>query len=445
MFEVLSDKLDGVLRKLRVRGKLTESDIRNAMREIRMVLLEADVNFKVARQFINAVQEKSMGREVMKSITPGQQVVKIVHEELTRILGGTASEIVISDKPPTKILIVGLQGSGKTTLAVKLAYRLKSQGKNPMLVAADIHRPAAVSQLEIMAGTARIPVYSESAGATAEKITKNALDAASRQGADVIVIDTAGRLHVDEEMMKEVEGVRKAASPHEVLFVADSMIGQDAVNAAAEFNKRLEVTGIVVTKLDGDARGGSALSIRAVTGKPIKLAGIGEKVDDLEVFHPERMASRILGMGDIVTLVEKAQQVVDIEEAKKLEQKLRKQAFTFDDFLSQLRQLRKMGPLDGLLDMIPGVGKKMKGLKVDESELSRIEAIICSMTPGERMNPRIIDGSRRKRIARGSGVRIQEVNALVKQFEQVRKMLRMFNTKKGKQMNIPGFKGLGIM
>ncbi len=445
MFEVLSDKLDGVLRKLRVRGKLTESDIRSAMREIRMVLLEADVNFKVAKQFITSVQEKSLGHQVMKSITPGQQVVKIVHEELTEILGGTASEIVIADKPPTRIMIVGLQGSGKTTLAVKLAYRLKTQGKNPLLVAADIHRPAAITQLEVMAGTARVPVYSQTDGAAAEKIVKNALDTASERGADVVIVDTAGRLHVDEEMMREVEQVRAVVSPHEVLFVADSMIGQDAVTAASEFNERLEVTGIAVTKLDGDARGGSALSIKAVTGKPIKLAGVGEKVDDLEVFHPERMASRILGMGDIVTLVEKAQQVVDVEEAQKLEEKLRKQAFTFDDFLSQLRQLKKMGPLDGLLDMIPGAGKKMKGLKVDESELKRIEAIICSMTPGERLNPKIIDGSRRKRIARGSGTRIQEVNALVKQFDQVRKMLRMFDGKKGKRLNFPGMQGLGIM
>lgn len=425
VFESLSEKLQNALGKLRGKGKLTEKDVDMALREVRLALLEADVNFKVVKDFIKNVKSRAIGDEVMQSLTPGQQVIKIVNEELTRLMGENESKIEFSSKPPTVILMCGLQGAGKTTTCGKLAYNLKKQNKRPLLVACDVYRPAAIKQLEVVGERAEVPVFSMGDKHSPVNIAKAALEHGKKNGNDVIIIDTAGRLHIDEELMKEIHDIYKAVNPNEVLLVLDAMTGQDAVNVAKSFDDKLGISGVVLTKLDGDARGGAALSIRAVTDKPIKYVGIGEKLDQLEAFHPDRMASRILGMGDVLSLIEKAQANIDAEKAKELEKKLRSAQFTLDDFLDQLEQMKNLGPLDQILGMMPGVNSKaLKNLNVDEKDLSYIEAIIKSMTKKERTNPEIIDSSRRKRISQGSGTSVQEVNKLLKQFKETKKMMK---------------------
>lgn len=427
MFQDLTEKLEQVLKKIRGQGKLTEKNIVESLKEVRRVLLEADVNYKVVKTFIASVQEKAIGQKVLKSITPGQQIVKIIYDELKAIMGEMEAPVNLSGASPAIIMLTGLQGSGKTTLAGKLALYFKSRGRNPMLVAADIYRPAAVKQLQIVGEQIGVPVISEPSS-SAVQICVNAIQTSRVQGYDLLIFDTAGRLHIDQELMNELVEIKEKTRPHEILFVADGMTGQDAVNTAKEFLNWLDFDGVVLTKLDGDARGGAALSIRMVTNKPIKFISTGEKFDALEKFHPERMASRILGMGDIVSLVEKAQQAVDQEQAEKLEQKLRRQQFTLEDFYEQLQQIKKMGPLDQLLGMIPGMKSSMlKGISVDDSSFVKIEAIINSMTPEERRRPSIIDGSRRKRISRGSGTSVQDVNQLLKQFDMMQKMMKNIN------------------
>jgi len=422
MFDDLTYKLEGVFKKLKGHGKLTEKNISEALKEVRRAFLEADVNYKVAKSFIASVREKALGAEVLHSITPGQQVVKIIHEELVGLLGAKASEIQISPSPPTIVMLVGLQGSGKTTMCGKLSLHFRKKNKSPLLVAADIYRPAAVDQLKVLGKSINMPVFHVDKDPVT--IARKSLDAASEGNHDVIIIDTAGRLHIDDKLMTELDDIKKAVNPSEILLIADAMTGQDAVNIAEEFNNRLDISGVLLTKMDGDARGGAALSIKMVTGKPIKMVGIGEKLTDLEVFHPDRMASRILGMGDVLTLVEKAQDAVDMREAEKLHKKLQKEAFTFEDFYTQLQQLKNMGPLESVLSMIPGVGKAMKNIQVDDNALVRIEAMIQSMTPAERRNPKIIDGSRRRRIAAGSGNSLTDVNRIMKQFQQMQKMIK---------------------
>ena len=423
MFDELSRKLEGVLKKLRGQGKISEANVAETLREVRRVLLDADVNFRVARKFVEDVERKALGQEVLQSVTPGQQIVRIIHDELVALLGVTASGIAQSPTPPTVVLVAGLQGSGKTTFTAKLGLHLKTQGRFPLLAAADIYRPAAVDQLVSLGAQAGIPVFHRE-GAAPVAIASEAVDHARRNARDVVIIDTAGRLHVDEEMMKEVEAIRDAVRPHEILFVVDAMTGQDAVNTARAFNERLNFDGAVLAKMDGDARGGAALSLRATVGKPIKFISTGEKLDALEKFHPDRMASRILGMGDVLTLVEKAQQQFDGEKAARLEEKLRKSQFTLEDFLDQLREVKKMGPLSQVLGMIPGMNRLPAGAEVDEGALVKIEAIICSMTREERQKPALINGSRRKRIAAGSGTSVQDVNRLMKQYEQMQRMVR---------------------
>jgi len=434
MLQDLSEKLEVVLKKLKGHGKLSEKNIAESLKEVRRVLLEADVNYKVAKSFINAVQEKSLGKQVLRSVTPGQQIVKIIHDELTILMGQTEAPINLSGASPAIIMLSGLQGSGKTTLAGKLARYFSSKGRNPILVAADIYRPAAVRQLEIVGEQVNVPVISDSKRSAVD-ICVNAVDYARSHGYDLAIFDTAGRLHIDQKLMQELSDIKEKTKPQEILFVADSMTGQDAVNTAKEFLNWLDFDGVVLTKMDGDARGGAALSIRMVTDKPIKFISTGEKLDALEKFHPERMASRILGMGDIVSLVEKAQQTVDQEQAEKLERKLRRQQFTLQDFYDQLQQIKKMGPLDQLIGMIPGVKSSMlKGLSVDDRSFVKIEAMINSMTKEERQRPQVIDGSRRKRISRGSGTSVQDINQLLKQFQMMQKMM--------KNINKVGFKGM---
>ena len=423
MFETLSQKLEAVFKKLRGQGKITVENVAESLREVRRVLLDADVNLQVAKQFIDNVQQRAVGQDVLSSITPGQQIIKIIYDEMVKLLGETRADITDSQIPPTVILIAGLQGSGKTTFSAKLARLLKSKGRNPLLVAADVHRPAAIDQLISLGHQIDIPVYSDRS-ASAVKIAEDALEYARKNIRDTVIVDTAGRMHVDEEMMAEVETIKERINPHEVLFVVDSMTGQDAVNTAKAFHDRLNISGVVLTKLDGDARGGAALSIRSVVQRPIKFIGIGEKLDALEPFHPDRIASRILGMGDIVTLVEKAQERIDTEKAAKLEEKLRKSQFTLEDFLDQLRQMKSMGPLEQVVGMIPGMNRLPAGAQIDEKALVRIEAIIQSMTGEERTKPQIINGSRRKRIAAGSGTNVQEVNRLLKQFDEMQKMMK---------------------
>lgn len=429
MFENLSARLQGVFKNLRNRGKLTEKDVDLALREVRLALLEADVNFKVAKGFVDRVRKRAVGEEVLASLTPAQQVVKIVNEELTGLMGGQSSKIVFSSRPPTIIMLIGLQGSGKTTSCAKLASLMRKQGRKPLLAAADIYRPAAIKQLQVLGTQLGVEVFTLGDRTAPADIAAGAVERARSMGYDTVILDTAGRLHIDDEMMEELERVKARVAPSEILLVVDAMTGQDAVNVAAVFNDRVGIDGVILTKLDGDARGGAALSVREVTGKPIKFVTTGEKLDALEQFHPDRMASRILGMGDVLTMIEKAQETFDLEQAKKLEEKLRKQEFTLSDFLQQLQDVRKMGPLDQLLGMIPGVAKSkaLKGVQVGEKDLSKIEAIIRSMTLSERKNPSIIDGSRKRRIAAGSGTRVQDVNALLKQFDQARKMLRQFS------------------
>ena len=440
MFEMLTDRLNGVFKQLRSRGRLSESNIDDAMREVRRALLEADVNYKVARSFIARVKERAIGQEVLKSITPGQQVVKVVHDELIALMGNQNAALQFAESPPSAIMMVGLQGSGKTTASAKLARLLASQNKKPLLVAADIYRPAAIDQLCVLAEQVGVPVHRAPEGTDPVDICTQAMDRAKNENFDVVILDTAGRLHVDDERMDEVFRIREAVSPSEILFVCDAMTGQDAVSSASAFYEKLNFSGVVLTRMDSDTRGGAALSIREVAGVPIKYIGVSEKVDGLEVFHPDRMASRILGMGDVVTLVEKAQDTIDAEQAKKVEQKLRSASFTFDDFLEQMAQIRQMGPLDQLMKMIPGVSKSMPDLQVDEKAFTHIEAIIYSMTPAERDKPHIINGSRRKRIANGSGRSIQDVNKLLKQFNMMQKMMkRMSRMEKQGKMAIPMF------
>ena len=438
MLEDLSARLESVLKKVRGHGKLSEKNIAESLKEIRRALLEADVNYRVAKQFIRNVQEKAVGEAVFRSVTPGQQIVKIVHDELVNLMGESRTDIKTAGIPPTIVMICGLQGSGKTTFTAKLGYFLKKKGHRPMLAAADVYRPAAKKQLEVLGEGLKIPVYSTESN-DAVKICKDAVAQAREKACDVLILDTAGRLHIDEAMMRELEQVKKEVKPHEILFVADGMTGQDAVNAAKQFLERLNFDGVVLTKMDGDTRGGAALSIRAVTDRPIKFIGTGEKPEAIEPFYPERVASRILGMGDVVSLVEKAQEAIDEESAQELEKKLRKNQFTLEDFYQQLQQIKKMGPLDQLLGMIPGLGKQLRGVTVDDGAFSRVEAIINSMTFEERRKPGIINGSRRKRIARGSGTKIQDVNQLLRQFDQMKKMMkRMKKMKFGRGMMPPG-------
>ena len=431
MFDALTDRLQGVMQSLKGHGKLTAEDVDAAMREIRLALLEADVNFKVVREFVAHVKERALGAEVMESLTPAQQVVKIVNEELVELMGSGDSKLAFSGHPPTVILLAGLQGSGKTTACAKLAKLLKKDGKSPVLIAADIYRPAAIDQLQTLGERINVPVYAPGADVDPVDIARDGVKYAREHG-DVAIVDTAGRLHVDEEMMREVEAIKSSVRPHEILFVVDAMTGQDAVNSAKAFHDRLNFDGVVLTKLDGDTRGGAALSIRSVVEKPIKFVGTGEKLDALEPFYPDRMASRILGMGDIVTLVEKAQQSFDQEKAQQLEQKIRKSQFTLEDFYSQLQEVKKMGPLSQVLSMIPGASKLGNVNDVDDKELKYVEAIILSMTVEERQHPGIINGSRRKRIATGSGTSVQEVNKLLKQFFEMQKMMKNFT--KGKNV-----------
>jgi signal recognition particle subunit SRP54 len=428
MFESLSSKLQKVLRDLRGEGRVSERHIQESMREIRLALLEADVNFKVVKDFVTNVREKALGDEVLRSLTPGQQVVKVVRDELVALLGKDPVPVSFNKVPPTVIILVGLQGSGKTTTAGKLALWLTKQGKRPLMVSTDVYRPAAIEQLEIIGSAIQTPVFKRS-GSDAVQLAKEALAHCRNTGFDTLLVDTAGRLHVDEKLMVELEEILAETEPQEVLLVADAMTGQDAVNSAAEFNRRMDLTGVILTKMDGDARGGAALSIRSVTGSPIKLVGVGEKYDALEVFYPDRVAGRILGMGDVLTLIEKAEETADEEQAMEMLRKLRRDEFSLDDFRDQLRQIRKLGPLDQLLGMLPQVGalKGLGNVQVDEKQLVHVEAIINSMTPQERMHYKLINGSRRRRIALGSGRPVSEVNRLLKQYIQMRKMMKKLN------------------
>jgi signal recognition particle subunit SRP54 len=443
MFDSLSERLQGVFGELRGHGKLSEADIDKAMREIRLALLEADVNFKVVREFVNHVKERALGAEVMGSLTPAQQVVKVVNEELVALMGSGDSRLAFSGRPPTVVLMAGLQGSGKTTTCAKLAKLLQKDGKRPVLIAADVYRPAAIEQLTTLAERIGVPVYAPGADLDPVDIARDGV-AFAREKGDVAIIDTAGRLHVDDELMEELVRIRKEVKPHNILLVIDAMTGQDAVNAADQFKQRVDIDGVVLTKLDGDARGGAALSVRAVTGKPIKFVSTGEKLDDFDTFHPDRMASRILGMGDVLTLIEKAQSDITEQDAARLEERLRKAEFTFEDFLEQMKQVRKMGSLTSIIGLLPGVPgmKELKNAKIDEHQMGRIEAIVFSMTPEERRHPDLIDGRRRQRIARGSGVEVADVNRLLKQFREMKKMLKgMAGAKGGMLGGLPGFGG----
>jgi signal recognition particle subunit SRP54 len=433
MFENLSDRLERSFKILKGQGKITEINVAETLKEVRRALLDADVNYKTAKEFTEKVKEKALGQDVLNAVKPEQMMVKIVHDELAILMGGTASDIEINGNPAV-ILMSGLQGSGKTTFSGKLANMLKSKrGKSPLLVAGDVYRPAAIEQLKVLGEQIGVPVYSEEDNKNPVKIAKNAIQYARQHGRNLVIIDTAGRLAIDEQMMDEIESIKNAVNPQEILFVVDAMTGQDAINTAKEFNERLNFNGVVLTKLDGDTRGGAALSIRSVVDKPIKFVGTGEKLDAIDVFHPERMADRILGMGDVVTLVEKAQEQYNEEEARRLQKKIAKNQFDFNDFISQIQQIKKMGNLKDLASMIPGIGKQIKDLDFDDDAFKSIEAIIHSMTPQERTNPEIINGSRRARIAKGSGTDVQEVNRLIKQFDETRKMMRKMTSGGGRQ------------
>lgn len=437
-FESLSDKLQGVFKKLKSKGKLSESDVKEALREVKLALLEADVNFKVVKKFIKNIQERAIGHDVLGSLTPGQQVVKIVHEELIEIIGSSQTSLTFANNAITVFIMVGLQGAGKTTTCAKLAGKLKKQGKRPLLVACDVYRPAAIKQLKVVGNSLDIPVFAMGSDHNPVDISKAAIEHAKKNSNDIVIIDTAGRLHIDESMMDELLQIKETVNPQEILLVVDAMTGQDAVNVAENFNNIIGIDGVILTKLDGDARGGAALSVREVTGKPIKYIGMGEKLDDLETFHPDRMASRILGMGDVLTLIEKAQSAIDEESIAKLGNKIKNSDFDFEDFLEQMQQVKKMGPLNDLIGMIPGVGQQLGNVEIDESEIGKIEALILSMTKEERRDPAILNASRKRRIAKGSGQTIQNINKLVKQFEQSKKMMKQFsgmmktNGKKGK-------------
>ncbi|MFD3268866.1 signal recognition particle protein [Paenibacillus dendritiformis] len=432
-FEGLTSRLQNVFGKLRGKGKVTEDDVNEAMREVRLALLEADVNFKVVKEFINKVKEKAVGQEVMKSFTPGMVIVDIVNKELTELMGGTAAKLAKANKPPTVIMMAGLQGAGKTTTSGKLAKLLQKQNHKPLLVAADIYRPAAIKQLEVLGAQINVPVFSLGDQVSPVEIARQAMEHARANHLDYVIVDTAGRLHIDEALMEELKQIHETVNPDEVLLVVDAMTGQDAVNVAESFNQQLALTGVVLTKLDGDTRGGAALSVKAVTGCPIKFAALGEKIDALEPFHPERMASRILGMGDMLSLIEKAQANIDADKAKEMEMKMRNAAFTFDDFLEQMQQVKQLGPIDQILDMIPGMNKMKQtvNLKVDERQMGRIEAIVRSMTNEERQDPDLINHSRRKRIAAGSGTSLADVNRLIKQFDEMRRMMKQFTEMMG--------------
>ena len=445
-FEGLSDKLSRAFKRLKNKGKLSEADVKEAMREVRLALLEADVNYKVAKDFTNKVTERAVGQDVMESLTPAQMVIKIVNEELTALMGGENARLEFASKPPTVIMMCGLQGSGKTTHSAKLAKMLKEQqNRRPLLVACDVYRPAAIDQLKVVGEKAGVPVF-EMGNENPVKIAKKAVRHAKDYGNDVVILDTAGRLHIDEKLMKELENIKSEVEPDEILLVIDSMTGQDAVNVAKSFNELLEVTGVILTKLDGDTRGGAALSVKAVTGKPIKFAGTGEKLEDLETFHPDRMASRILGMGDVLTLIEDAQNKLDQKEAEKMAEKIMANRFDFNDLLGQFEQIKKMGPLKGILSKIPGVGKQLDDVDINDRQIDWLQAIILSMTPAERENPSLMNPSRKRRIAAGSGRSVEEVNRLIKQLEQMQKMIKQMNKggKKGKRkkkMMLPGLGG----
>ena len=440
MFQNLTEKLANAFKKFRNKGKLTEADVKEGMREVKLALLEADVNFKVVKEFIKAVTERAVGSDVLESLLPAQQIVKIVNEELIKLMGSETPKINISPKPPTVIMMVGLQGAGKTTHTGKIANLYKQKSKNPLLVACDVYRPAAVDQLKIVGESVKVPVFSMGTKISPVEIAKAGIEHAKKNGHDMVLIDTAGRLHIDEDLMNELVNIKKAVDPTEILLVVDAMTGQDAVNVAKSFNDLLDITGVVMTKMDGDTRGGAALSVKYITGKPIKFIGTGEKLDAIEVFHPDRMASRILGMGDILSLIEKAEAAFDAKNAQEMERKLREQTFTLDDFLDQMKQVKKMGNLEQLMGMMPGVKPgALKNAEIDEKQMGRIEAIILSMTKAERTKPEIINGSRRKRIAKGSGTSVEEVNRLLKQFDQMKKMMKQL-TGMGKRRMFGGMR-----
>ena len=445
IFEGLADKLQGALGKLKSKGRLEEKDVKDAMREVKLALLEADVNFKVVKDFVKKVQDRCIGQEVMTGLNPAQHVIKIVNEELTALMGDVQSKIMIASKPPTVIMMVGLQGAGKTTTSGKLGGYFKKQGKKPLLVACDIYRPAAIKQLQVVGEKLDIPVFSMGDKESPINIAKSGLSHAIKNNHDLVIIDTAGRLHIDETLMGELKSIKSEVKPHEILLVVDSMTGQDAVNVAQSFNDALGIDGVVLTKLDGDTRGGAALSIRTVTQKPIKFIGMGEKLDDLEPFYPDRMASRILGMGDVLTLIEKAQENIDLEKAKELEQKIKKQDLDFEDFLEQMEQIQNMGPLDKILGMMPGMGNmkdQLGDVDLNGKEMRRTKAIVQSMTIEERRNPSILNASRKKRIAKGCGMKVQDVNRLIKQFEEMKKMMKMFTGSQKSMKKRGGFAGL---
>ena len=429
-FEGLSSRLQEITRKLRGKARITESDLKEMLREVKLALLEADVNYKIVKEFNNTIQEKALGQDVLKSLTPGQQVIKIVKDELVELLGGTTSKVNFTPNPPTVIMLVGLQGSGKTTTAGKLANLFRKQGKNPLLVACDVYRPAAIKQLQVVGKQLNIPVFANETSKDVVHIARQAMSVAMTKLNDVVILDTAGRLHIDEALMDELKNLKAAIKPHEILLVVDSMTGQEAENVSEKFNEALGIDGVVLTKLDGDTRGGAALSVKKVTGKPIKFAATGEKLSDIEEFHPDRMAQRILGMGDILSIIEKAEETFDLEEAEKLEKQLKKKELDLDDYLTQLRQVKKMGSFSSLLKMIPGMNQ-IKDLKVDDKEFNKIEAIICSMTKAEKRDTRLLNASRRQRIAKGSGTTVQDINKFIKSFEMTQKMMKQMQNNKG--------------
>ena len=441
-FEGLSSKFQNIARKFKGKTRITESDLKEMLREVKLALLEADVNYKIVKEFIATIQEKALGQDVLKSLTPGQQVIKIVKDELVELLGGTDARINISPNPPTIIMMVGLQGSGKTTTAAKLANILRKDGKKPLLVACDVYRPAAIKQLQVLGAQLNIPVYANENSQDVVKISKQAIEQAISKLNDVIIIDTAGRLQIDEVLMEELKNLKSAVKPHEILLVVDSMTGQEAVNVAESFKDAVGIDGIVLTKLDGDTRGGAALSVKKVTGRPIKYIATGEKMNDIEQFHPDRMASRILGMGDVLSIIEKAEEAITEEEAEKLEAQLRKNKFDLDDYLTQLRQIKKMGSFSSILKMIPGLGSKMKDIQVDDKEFLRIESMICSMTKEERRNPKILNGQRRLRIAKGSGTTVEKLNKFMKSFEMTQKMMKQMKSEKGMKNVMRNLKGI---
>ncbi len=441
-FEGLSSKFQNIARKFKGKTRITESDLKEMLREVKLALLEADVNYKIVKEFIATIQEKALGQDVLKSLTPGQQVIKIVKDELVELLGGTDARINISPNPPTIIMMVGLQGSGKTTTAAKLANILRKDGKKPLLVACDVYRPAAIKQLQVLGAQLNIPVYANENSQDVVKISKQAIEQAISKLNDVIIIDTAGRLQIDEVLMEELKNLKSAVKPHEILLVVDSMTGQEAVNVAESFKDAVGIDGIILTKLDGDTRGGAALSVKKVTGRPIKYIATGEKMNDIEQFHPDRMASRILGMGDVLSIIEKAEEAITEEEAEKLEAQLRKNRFDMDDYLAQLRQIKKMGSFSSILKMIPGLGSKMKDIQVDDKEFLRIESMICSMTKEERRNPKILNGQRRLRIAKGSGTTVEQLNKFMKSFEMTQKMMKQMKSEKGMKNVMRNLKGI---